>query len=126
MRPNQSPPIRRSYLARLGSIDGADAKRTKKVGGEQEIRGQEGRWGDSIGFHAALSGLRLAIRFLAGASRRAIKRLQRTVAHASKLACPPAADPQLCWMNDSDTEPQFVQGVNRDARFPTEEAGLAE
>jgi hypothetical protein len=42
---------------------------------------------------AAPSGLRIAIRFLAGASRRAIKPLQRTVTHASKLACPPAADP---------------------------------
>jgi hypothetical protein len=39
-------------------------------------------------------GLRIAIRFLAGASRRAIERLQRTVVHASKIACPPAADPQ--------------------------------
>jgi len=27
----------------------------------------------------------------------AIKRLQRTVIHASKLARPPAADPQPCW-----------------------------
>ena len=39
-------------------------------------------------------GLRIAIRFLAGASRRAIKRLQRAAVPASKLACPPAAEPQ--------------------------------
>ena len=30
-------------------------------------------------------------------SRLAIKRLQRTVVHASKLARPPAADPQRRW-----------------------------
>jgi len=39
-------------------------------------------------------GLRIAIRFLSGASRLAIKRMQRSVVRASKLACPPAADPQ--------------------------------
>jgi len=41
------------------------------------------------------SALRIAIRFLPGLSERsAIKRLQRTIVHASKLARPPAADPQ--------------------------------
>jgi hypothetical protein len=38
--------------------------------------------------------LRIPIRFLSGASRLAIKRLQRTAVPASKLACPSAADPQ--------------------------------
>jgi hypothetical protein len=38
--------------------------------------------------------LRIPIRFLSGASRLAIKRLQRTSVPASKLACPSAADPQ--------------------------------
>jgi hypothetical protein len=39
--------------------------------------------------------LRIPIRFLSGAARLAIKRLQRTAVPASKLACPSAADPQL-------------------------------
>jgi hypothetical protein len=43
---------------------------------------------------AAPSVLRISIRFLSGAIAPAIKRLQRTVARASKLARPPAADPQ--------------------------------
>jgi hypothetical protein len=38
--------------------------------------------------------LRIPIRFLSGASRLAIKRLQRTSVPASKLVCPSAADPQ--------------------------------
>jgi len=38
--------------------------------------------------------LRIAIRFLSGASRLAIKRLQRTAVPASKLASTSAADPQ--------------------------------
>jgi hypothetical protein len=43
---------------------------------------------------AAPSVLRIAIRFLSGADAPAIKRMHRTVVHASKLARPPAADPQ--------------------------------
>jgi hypothetical protein len=74
--------------------DGADAKRTKVMGGNRRWQSGKGAWGAEIGCCAAPSGLRIAIRFLAGASRRAIKRLRRTVVHASKLARPPAADPQ--------------------------------
>ena len=42
----------------------------------------------------APSGLRMTIRFLPSAPCRAIKRMQRPGAAASKLARPPAADPQ--------------------------------
>jgi hypothetical protein len=50
---------------------------------------------------AAPSGLRITIHFLAGALHLAIKRLQQTVVHASKLARPSAADPQpRCWEKD--------------------------
>ncbi|OGP85615.1 MAG: hypothetical protein A2V87_09295 [Deltaproteobacteria bacterium RBG_16_58_17] len=40
------------------------------------------------------SALQIASRFLSGASRQAIKRLQRTAVPASKLACTSAANPQ--------------------------------
>ena len=43
---------------------------------------------------AAPSALRITIRCLSGAVAPAIQRLQRTVVTASKLAAPPAADPQ--------------------------------
>ena len=43
---------------------------------------------------AAPSVLRISIRFLSVAYAPAIKRLQRAVVSASKLARPPAADPQ--------------------------------
>jgi len=43
---------------------------------------------------AVPSALRIAIRCLPGAIAPAIQRLQRAVVHASKLAFPPAADPQ--------------------------------
>jgi hypothetical protein len=63
---------------------------------------------------AAPSGLRITIRFLAGATRRAIKRLQQTVVHASKLARPPAADPQprlVMRGKQMMPAPNFIAGV---------------
>lgn len=42
---------------------------------------------------AVPSGLRIPTHFLSGASRLAIKRLQRAAVPASTLACTPVADP---------------------------------
>ena len=53
--------------------------------------------------------LRIPIRFLSGASRLAIKRLQRTAVPASKLACPSAADPQHVSREGEKTRP-FREG----------------
>ena len=50
--------------------------------------------GDGADASRRVIALRIPIRFLSGASRLAIKRLQRTSVPASKLACPSAADPQ--------------------------------
>jgi len=81
----------RNARASVTPSDGADARRTTVVGANGRLTPHEGWCEERIGCRAAPWGLRLAIRFLAGALRRAIKRLQRTVVYASKLARPPAA-----------------------------------
>ena len=74
--------------------DGADAKRSKVVGGNGRWDSRKEVGGEEIGYRAAPSGLRIPIRFLPGASRRSIKRLKRPSFAPSKLVAPAAAYPQ--------------------------------
>jgi hypothetical protein len=80
--------------ARLILSDGADAKRTKVVGGNGSGDSSTNVGGEETGCRAAPSGLRIAIRFLAGAPRRAIKRQKRPSVAPSGLVAPAAAYPQ--------------------------------
>jgi hypothetical protein len=65
-------------MRRLTFIDGADATRMKVASGDRRRESGKGAGGEQIGCCAAPSGLRITIRFLPGASRRAIKRRQPT------------------------------------------------
>jgi len=79
----------------------ADEERTKAVGENRRWDNRKGAGGEKIGCRAAPSGLRIAIRFLPGASRRSIKRLKRTSFAPSKLVAPAAAYPQPRWAGES-------------------------
>jgi hypothetical protein len=75
---NPSPlyPPQRCFGRAAQFKDGVDAKRTRVMGGDRRWWRGKRAGGEKMRCRAAPSGLRITTRFLAGALRRAIKRLQ--------------------------------------------------